>query len=163
KESDGTLRQVSVSLRSTEPLDATTVANGGRLASVTTTGTVVHTATTQPTLSSDGFTLTWTLPAADWTALTTQGSASQAPAALSVAATTALRSTTYGISTPVLPPTPEMLAKGNVYTTSGLPIEIREPLAAIAQSLAASGTHTPYELTDLAAAGLPAAALSGDP
>jgi hypothetical protein len=146
KETDGTLKQVSVTLRSTEPLDATTAANGGRLASVTATCTVVHTSTAQPALSGDGFTLTWTLAAADWTALATQGSASEVPAALSVAATSTLRSTTYGISTPVLPATPEMLAKGNVYSTSALPLEIREPLTLVSSSLTSAGSETPYDV-----------------
>jgi RHS repeat-associated protein len=141
-------RSVAITLHATEPLDATTIAAGTRLAALAANGTVVRTSSAVAALS-DPNTITWTLTPADWTALTTNASS------LSIAATSSLRSTTFGLQIPILPATPEMSSTGNVSSTAAFPVEIREPIAAIESQFAATNTDTPFTLTTLSAIATP--------
>ena len=60
----------SIAIHFTESVDATTIAAGTRLVALDQSGSILCTATTAPTLSSDEHTLTWTINSADWTTLT---------------------------------------------------------------------------------------------
>jgi len=133
---------VLITLHATEPLDPTTIAAGTRLASVTSSGALVRTTTVAPT-QPDPYTVTWTLPAADWTALTTNA------ASLSIAATSSLRSTTYGTDVPILPATPDMQSTGTLFSSLTLPIEVREPIATVESQFASTGADTPFSLSTL--------------
>jgi hypothetical protein len=46
-----------------------------------------------------------------------------------------LRSSTYDIDIPILPATPDMQSSGAVFSSSTLPIEIREPIVTIQQQI----------------------------
>jgi RHS repeat-associated protein len=135
---------VKIALNATEPLDPTTIAAGTRLAALAANGTLVRTSPAVPT-QSDPNTITWTVTAAEWTALTNNA------ASMSIAATASLRSTTYGSQIPILPATPEMSATGNVFSTATLPIEVREPIATIQSQFVATATDTPFTLPTLSA------------
>jgi RHS repeat-associated protein len=133
---------VVITLHATEPMAPTTIVSGTRLAAVTTNGALVRTSTSTPT-QPDPNTASWTLTANEWTALTTNA------AAISVAATTSLRSTTYGVDVPVLAAAPN----GNIFSTATLPVEIREPIATIQSQFTSTGTDTPFTLATLTALG----------
>jgi YD repeat-containing protein len=128
KDTSGALSSVKITMHATEPLDATTIAAGIRLAAVSAAGAVVRISTVPPT-QPDAYTVAWTLPLSEWTALTTANNAT----AISVAATSSLRSTTYGLQIPILPATADMQSTGTVFSSAALPIEIREPITAIQQ------------------------------
>jgi RHS repeat-associated protein len=137
---------VQISLHATEPLDANTIASGTRLAALTANGTLIRTATTTAT-QPDPNTIAWTLTASDWTALTTNA------ASVSIAATSSLRSTTYGAEVPILPATPDMESTGNVFSSPTLPIEVREPIATIESQFISTGIDTPFTLATLTGLG----------
>jgi RHS repeat-associated protein len=140
KDATGAITQVTVQLHLTEPLSAATLAGGTRLASVTTAGAVAK-ASSVVAVASNPYTLTWTIPASDWTALTTAPAAS----ALSVAITNTLRSTTFG---PDVPFSTDATQPG-VFTSAALPFELREPLANVLQQSGVTFTMTPYAVTSL--------------
>ncbi|MEA2163766.1 MAG: hypothetical protein QOK37_1893 [Thermoanaerobaculia bacterium] len=147
KDSSGNLTQVQVMMHATEPLDPTTIASGTRLAALSATGAVVR-VTTGTATQPDPYTTSWALSAADWTALTTNA------AAISIAATSSLRSATYGADVPILPATDDMKANGNVFSTATLPIEVRESIGKINEQFAASGSDTPFALKTLTGLGV---------
>lgn len=154
KDSTGSLTQVVVTMHATEPLDGTTIVSGTRLAAVAANGTLVRASTAAPT-QPDPSTIAWTLNASDWTALTTNA------AAFSIAATTSLRSTTYGVDIPILSATPDIEASGNVFSTTALPIEIREPIGTIQTRFATTGADTPFTLATLTSIGTTSGGIAG--
>ena len=155
KDSSNNLASVEVSIRLTEPLAATTIANGGRLAATLTNGTVVRSAAVAPTLV-DNNTLHWTLPASDWTTLTA------APAtALSIAVTDALRASAWSSTSPILPPPTWAITTRPVFTSTTLPLEYRESLSSLSNwigSITTTATKPLYEVHSLSALSDPNAA-----
>jgi len=148
KDASGNLSEVKVTMHATEPLDPATIASGVRLAAVDSQGSLVRTTTTTST-QPDPYTVMWTLPAAEWTSLTTAAHS----AAISIAATSSLRSMTYGVEVPILPATPDMLSAGNVFSSGALPVEVREPIATIQTQFASVGSDTPFTLPTLTGLG----------
>jgi RHS repeat-associated protein len=149
KDASGNLSSVKVTMHATEPLDTATIAAGTRLAAVDTTGAIVRLSTTAPT-QPDPYTIGWTLPVAEWTALATSSNA----AAISIAAMSSLRSTTYGFQVPILPAPPDMLSSGNVFSSSALPIEIRDSISTVQQQFTTTGTDTPFTVPTVTALGV---------
>ncbi|HVS59523.1 MAG TPA: RHS repeat-associated core domain-containing protein, partial [Gemmatimonadaceae bacterium] len=151
KKSSGALDSVEVTMRSTEPLRPSTLAIGTRLAVVDAGGAVVRSSNATPQLFDNNYAVRWTLTAAEWQTLTVDG------AALSIAATKNLRASTFNAETPVLPAPNWATATRPIFTTSEVPVEVRESLAALSTFLASipSGdkTETLYEAKDLALAG----------
>jgi len=138
KNAQGTLDSVAITMRATEQLTAASIASGTRLAVVDASGTVVRTSTAQPTLSSYAFTVKWTLTAAEWTALSDPAPVGgRTPASLSIAATTTLRASLWKFDLPILPAPDWATASKSVYTSSTLPVEVREPLANITSTIGA--------------------------
>ena len=135
---------VLITLHATEPLNPTTIAAGSRLAALSSTGTLLRNSSATAT-QPDPNTVAWTLTAADWTALTTNA------ASLSIAATSSLRSTTYGPEVPILPATPDMQSTGTIFSSLTLPIEVREPIATIQTQFTTTGSDTPFTLPTLLA------------
>jgi RHS repeat-associated protein len=146
KDTSGNLAEVRVTMHCTETLDASTIASGTRLASVAADGTLVRTSTAPPT-QPDPYTVVWTLPVADWTSLI----AGAKTASLSIGVTSTLRSTTYGSEVPFLPAVPT----ANVFSSTTLPIEVRESLAAAESQFASSGSDTPFAVSTLTNLGTP--------
>jgi len=134
KTPSGQLGSVTVSIRTTEQLAGTTVANGGRLSVLDGNGAVVRSATTTPQLF-ENYTLRWTLTPEEWTALTsTEGNAAQ----LSISVTNTLRASAWDGDQPILP-APDATS---LFTSPELPVESRKSLAEIRTWLA---TESPEE------------------
>jgi len=137
KKASGAVEMVKVTLHATEALSEATVAAGARLATVDSTGHLVRTATDAPTLDADDpFSITWTLSAAEWAALTdptpvTVDGAERTPVGLSIAATSTLRATNWSAALPVLPPPDWVQATKAVHTSGELPVEVRESLTSV--------------------------------
>jgi RHS repeat-associated protein len=135
KTATGAIETVEITLHATEQLDASTIATGARLAVVDATGAVLRTATAPPTLAPDDpFAVRWSLTEPEWTALT---AAAPSASALSIAATQTLRASTWSSSTPVMPAPEWATASKPVYTTTALPVEVRESLTTLTTTLAA--------------------------
>ncbi|MEA2163770.1 MAG: hypothetical protein QOK37_1897 [Thermoanaerobaculia bacterium] len=159
KDTNGNVTQVAVTMHATEPLDASTIATGVRLAAVASNGTVVRTSTATPA-QPNPYTITWTMSASEWSALTATNGGNTTPTAISIAATSSLRSTTYGIDIPILPATPDMQSTGTVFSTAALPFEVREPINTITQQFTTSTTDTPFTLPNLTALGTDSSAIA---
>ncbi len=144
KDPTGALTEVRVTMHSTEPLEATTLVAGTRLASVTADGTLVRISPVPPT-QPNPYTVAWTLPSAEWASLI----AGAKTASVSIAATSSLRSTTYGPTVALQPAQPS----ANGFSTSTLPIEVRESLAAAQIQFASTGTDTAYSIPTLTTLG----------
>ncbi|HEX6641897.1 MAG TPA: RHS repeat-associated core domain-containing protein, partial [Thermoanaerobaculia bacterium] len=148
KANDGTISNMVVDVRMTEPIDETTLAAAGKLAILAANDDVITTATQTPTITSNGYVLRWTIPGASWNALTSTPGAH----ALSIAVTADLRSSTFGPAVGILPV--------DTSTSSSLfaddfPFELREQLSLIASHFATlpaggSGSDELFELTSLA-------------
>ena len=136
KNAQGTLDSVAVTMRATEQLTTASLTTGTRLAVVDANGTVVRTSTAQPTLSSDAFTVKWTLPAAEWAALSDPATVGgRTPASLSIAATNTLRAALWKFDLPILPAPDWATASKSIFTSTTLPVEVRESLATIASTI----------------------------
>ena len=159
KDTNGNITQVAVTMHATEPLDASTIATGTRLAAVASNGTLVRTATATPT-QPNPYTITWTMSASEWNALIATSGGNTAPTAISIGAKSSLRSTTYGIDIPILPATPDMQSTGTVFSTAALPFEVREPINTITQQFTTSTTDTPFTLPALTALGTDSSAIA---
>jgi len=159
KNAQGTLDSVAVTMRATEQLTAASIAAGTRLAVVDAAGTVVRTSTAQPTLSSDAFTVKWTLTAAELTALSDPAAvAGKSPVSLSIAATNTLRASLWKFDLPILPAPDWATASKSVYASSTLPVEVRESLANITSTIGAltagqSRTTVSYDVPNLGVVG----------
>jgi RHS repeat-associated protein len=166
KDSSGAVSSVEVTLRATESLDPSTVATGGRLAALTADGTVVRTSTVTPTLQGSD-TVRWTLTAAEWSKLidTTPvvvNGATVSTSQLSIAATTALRSSTWSAAQPILSAPEWVVATQPIFTSPALPVESRQSLTALAVFVAAIApnadqTSIVYNVDSLAALADPTA------
>jgi RHS repeat-associated protein len=158
KNAQGGLTSVAITMRATEQLTAASIASGTRLAVVDSNGTVVRTSTTQPTLS-DPFTVKWTLPAAEWTALSAPAAVGgRTPVSLSIAVTNTLRAALWKFDLPVLPVPDWATASKSVFTSSTLPVEVRESLASISSTISAlnageSKTAISYDVPNLGLVG----------
>jgi RHS repeat-associated protein len=156
KRADGALDSVTVTMRATEPLATASVASGARLGVVDANGALVRTSTVVPALASnDQFTVTWTLSAAEWTALSDPTAVNnRTPVALSIAATDTLHAALWRFDLPILPAPDWATTSQPVFSSSTLPVEVREPLATISSTIAAlnpneSKTTTPYDVPNL--------------
>jgi len=149
KNSDGTLAQVTVEIRSTDALAAGTVAGGVRLATVDAGGALVRTTTVTPTLA-DANTVRWTLTPSQWTTLTAQ------PAdALSVAVTASLRASSWSSGIPLLRAPEWIKATKSVLSSPSLPVEVRESLTSLTTFVNGTTTENTtklYEIDNLALA-----------
>jgi RHS repeat-associated protein len=170
KDNGGTLQSVKVAMRSTEQLALPSLTTGTRLAIVDASGTVLRTSSATPTLDpNDPFTVTWTIPGADWNTFSDPspvavGGTTHTPAALSIAATSTLRASVWSAETPFLPAPAWATASRPVYSSSALPIEVRESLtnvSALITSLQPGETRTDvsYDIPNLSLTGSQA----GDP
>jgi RHS repeat-associated protein len=174
KKTNGTIDHVTITLHATEELSAATIATGARLAAVDANGAVVRTTPVTPlrvgsdTSSSDDddrFALQWTLTASQWTTLTaptpvTVAGESRTPTALSIAATSTLRATNWSADLPLLPAPTWATASKPVFTSSFLPVEVRESLTALVTLISTEGDAAAslYEIDTLALLGNPSAA-----
>ena len=152
KDSSGNLQSIDVTLHATEPLDPATLANGLRLASVTTTATVKTFAGAAQAVSGDAYSAKFTLSPTDWATL--NDSAAQA---LSIGVTPTLRAQGWAGGLPILPPT-EWAKLNGVFTSPALPVEIRDSLSSISTFVAAIGTNsqnttTIYDVPSIALVG----------
>jgi RHS repeat-associated protein len=164
KNEQGNVESVTVTLRATEQLSASTVAAGSRLAAVDADGAVVRTtsvaATADPT---DPFTMKWTLPASDWAALTdpspaTVGGVTRTPATLSIAVTSSLRASVWATDVPFLAAPAWAVASKAVFTSSALPVEVRESLSDLNTLVASTAagaekTSASYDVSNLSLVG----------
>jgi len=140
---------VTVSMRSTERLDPSTVTAGVRLAALDLDGRVVATAGVVPALS-DPYTAQWTLTLPQWSLL-----AAPPAESLSIAATSSLRASAWSADLPIAPPPEWAIASKPVFTSPAFPFELRESLVSLASFLAslppgATRTTTLYEVESLA-------------
>lgn len=162
KDAAGALTSVEVTLRTTEPISPATLAEGVRLAVVDANGAPVRTSSAAATLI-DPWTARWTLTEPEWSALSSTspvivGTISRTPSALSIAATTQLRASTWSLEVPVLPAPEWAILSKPVFVSSTLPVEVRESLSTIATSLSATPADGElftvlYEITNLALLG----------
>jgi hypothetical protein len=134
---------VDVDVTFTEPIDATTLAEGVHLSSLTVTDTTAATATATPALTTDKRTIRWSLSAAEWTALTGAPNAH----ALSIAVTGALRSTNYYGGVAIM--SANTTLRSGVTATTETPFELHEALSELNPKLASNGSSNLYELTSL--------------
>jgi RHS repeat-associated protein len=166
KTQNGALSSVEVTLRATEQLAVATVASGARLAAVDATGALVRTSQAAASRAEDDpYTIRWTLSAADWSALTDPApvqisGTTRTPAALSIAATNALRAEAWSAEVPIMPAPEWATATKSVYTSPALPVEIRESFTSLTtflDSIAANEekTATLYEVENLPLLGTP--------
>ncbi|HET7437146.1 MAG TPA: RHS repeat-associated core domain-containing protein [Thermoanaerobaculia bacterium] len=144
---------VEISLRSTEILDETSVATGGRLATITADDKVVRSAPAAPQLI-DNYTMRWTLTASDWQTLTdptpvTVNGETLTPTAISIAATSTLRAKSWPATTPFLPAP----LWSSLRSSPALPAEARESLTTLTTALATPTTLTLFNSPSLAALG----------
>jgi RHS repeat-associated protein len=160
KRADGALDSVAVTMRATEPLATASVASGARLAVVDANGALVRPSTVEPALAAnDPFTVTWTLSAAEWTALSDATAVNnRTPVALSIAATDTLHAALWRFDLPILPAPDWATTSQPVFSSTTLPVEVREPLAAISSTIAALTpnefkTTTPYDVPNLSLVG----------
>ncbi|HEY0521450.1 MAG TPA: RHS repeat-associated core domain-containing protein, partial [Ilumatobacteraceae bacterium] len=170
KDAGGTLQSVKVAMRSTEQLASPSLSGGTRLSVVDANGTVLRTSTATPALDpNDPFTVTWTLTASDWTTLSDPtpvaiGGVSHAPASLSIAATSSLRASVWAAETKFLPAPAWATASKPVFSSSTLPIEVRESLANVTSLISSlqpgeTRTNVSYDIPNLSLTGSQA----GDP
>jgi RHS repeat-associated protein len=158
KNAQGTLESVAVTMRSTEQLTAASIATGTRLAVVDANGTVVRTSTAQAILS-DAFTVKWTLPAAEWTTFADPAAVvGKTPVSLSIAATNTLHAALWKVDLPILPAPDWATGSKSVFTSSTLPVEVRESLTSIASTISAlnageSKTAVSYDVPNLGLVG----------
>lgn len=155
KDKNGAITSINVTVRSTEQIDAKSLATGARLGAVDVSGAVVLATTAAPSLS-DPYTIRWNLSAADWTTLTTAANAT----AISVAVTNQLRATAWSTATTVLPPPDWVLASKPLFTSNTTPVEYRESLSALSSwltTLNANDTRTAtlYNLANLSSVAQP--------
>jgi RHS repeat-associated protein len=172
KAGDGKVSQVDVKLRLTEDIAAATLPSGVRLAVLDADGTLVRTSTKAPVVVA-GATAQWTFTDAEWTALVdptpvTVGGKTLTPAAISIAATSSLRAAGWSSTVPVLPAPAWAVATKPVYTSSALPVEVRETLTNVAQWLSSIGagedkTDVLYNVPSLLALGTPRAGANASP
>jgi RHS repeat-associated protein len=166
KTQNGALSSVEVTLRATEQLAVATVASGARLAAVDATGALVRTSPVAASRAEDDpYTIRWTLSAAEWNALTDPtpvqiSGTTRTPAALSIAATNALRAEAWSAEVPVMPAPEWATATKSVYTSAALRVEIRESFTSLTtflDSIAANEekTATLYEVENLPLLGTP--------
>jgi RHS repeat-associated protein len=159
KASDGTISEMRVDVRLTEPIAESTLAVGARLAILDANNNAIATFTENPTVTADDHIVRWTIPGSSWSSLTS----TTAAAALSIAVTSDLRSSTFGPAVEVL--TAGTSAASSIFTDDH-PFEWREPLsrinsrfATLANGSTASGDL--YTMTSLAAmSGSPGASSS---
>jgi RHS repeat-associated protein len=158
KNAAGALESVNVSVRATEALLEATIANGGRLAAVKPNGTPVALSPVSALpVPGDPFRLEWKLTAAQWTTLVDGGAAAGATS-LSVATTDQLRAGAWAIDVPVLPAPTWATATLPVFSSSTLPVEVRESLVSLSSFVATIPPNgevvkTPYEVTGLGTLG----------
>jgi RHS repeat-associated protein len=155
KDKNGDLTQVVVKVHATESLQPSTVAAGARLAVVDASGAPVFSAAAPEADPADSYGLRWTLPAADWNALTTAATATGT--SLSIAVTNTLRASSWSTDVPVLPAPEWATATRPIRSSAALPVELRESptsLSTIITSAPGDGTHTStlYEIETLALA-----------
>jgi RHS repeat-associated protein len=151
KNSDGTLESVSVELRSTEAIAPASMPPGVRLASIDANGAVLRLSGVAPSLA-DANTVRWTLSASEYEELTTGA------AAISIAATDALRASAWGAGVPVLPAPEWAVSTKPVYSSALLPVEVRESIASLTSFITGvpggqERTSTLYEVEGLALLG----------
>jgi hypothetical protein len=145
-------------MRATEQLTAASIATGTRLAVVDANGTVVRTSTAAATLS-DAYTVKRTLSASEWATLADPAAVGgRTPVSLSIAATNTLRAALWKIDLPVLPASEWATGSKSVFTSSTLPVEVRESLTTIASTIAAlrggeSKTAVSYDVPNLSLLG----------
>ena len=156
KDASGALDSVTVTMRATELLAAATVAAGARLAVVDANGGLVRTAAVPAALdTNDFYTVSWTLTAAEWAALSDPTAVNgRAPVSLSIAVTTTLRAALWKLDVPILPPPDWATASKPVFTSSSLPFEVRESLSDVASVIASlnpgqSKTSVVYDIPNL--------------
>ncbi len=159
KTSSGALQSVTISIRTTEQLAASTIATGARLAVLDANGAVVRSSPTKATLF-ENYTLRWTLTAEEWTALT---STTGNPQRLSIAVTNTLRAAAWSNNNGILP-APDWAPSDTMHSSGALPVEYRAPLTEVSSWLgaAAPSEKTLFEATSLSALGgkaMPAARL----
>jgi RHS repeat-associated protein len=145
KNDAGVLTSVKVAMRSTEQLSPTSINNGTRLAVVAHNGNPLRTSTATPVLNaSDPYTIEWTLTAAEWTTLADPAPVNidgtqQIPESLSIAATSNLRAQLWASETTFLPAPTWATASKPVFTSSNLPLEVRESLENIRKLITDTG------------------------
>ncbi|HXA18390.1 MAG TPA: Ig-like domain-containing protein [Thermoanaerobaculia bacterium] len=156
KNAQGGLDSVVVTMRATEQLTAASVASGARLAVVDVSGNLVRTSSTPATLATnDAYTVKWTLSASDWATLSDPTAVNNhTPASLSIAATSTLRAALWKVDLPILPAPDWVTASEPVFTSSALPVEVRESLAALSTTISAlnaggSKTTVSYDAPNL--------------
>jgi len=153
KDSSGNLQSIGVTLHATEPLDPATLTSGLRLASVDTNGATVKTFTGAATaVTGDAYSAKFTLSPTDWSTLN-----DPAAQALSIGVTPTLRAQGWDGGLPILPPT-EWAKLNGIFTSSALPVEIRDSLSSISTFVTAIGnsgqnTTTIYNVPSLALVG----------
>ncbi|MFA6958485.1 MAG: Ig-like domain-containing protein [Thermoanaerobaculia bacterium] len=151
KNSDGTLASVSVEIRSTEAIAPASMPAGVRLAAIDTNGAVIRVSGVAPSLA-DANTARWTLTGSEYAELTSGA------AAISIAATNALRASAWGADVPVLPVPAWAVSTTPVYSSAQLPVEVRESLASLTSFLngvpgGEERTSSLYEVEGLALLG----------
>lgn len=162
KDHAGALTSVEITMHSTEALATATLQSGSRLASVDNKGAVTRTVNATPALP-DPYTLRWTLTPAEWQTLldpTPVGTppATQTPTALSIAVTSALRTTAWSASVGITPPPSWVLATKPVHPSTALPVEIRESFGTMSSFVAsvpsgAEKSMAVYSISSLALLG----------
>ncbi len=150
KTSSGALQSVTISIRTTEQLAASTIATGARLAVVDGNGAVIRSSPTNATLF-ENYTLRWTLTAEEWTAL---ASSTGNPQRLSIAVTNTLRAAAWSDNNGILP-APDWAPSDTMHSSGSLPVEYRASLTELASWLGTSapGEKTLFEATSLSALG----------
>jgi len=156
KNAQGGLESVVVTMRATEQLAAASIASGARLAVVDASGNLVRTSSAPATLvTNDPYTVKWTLSATDWAALSDPAAVNnRTPVSLSIAATSTLRAALWKVDLPILPAPDWATASKPVFTSSTLPVEVRESLAALSTTISSlnagdSKTTVSYDIPNL--------------
>ncbi|MBW3565715.1 MAG: DUF2235 domain-containing protein [Acidobacteria bacterium] len=152
-DSTGALSSMELELRSTEILDAATIASGTRLVSLDAEGSVLTSSSVTPLLD-DPWTVRWSLTSAQWSELSVDASA------ISVAATDQLRAAQWG-GTSVLPVPGPLLGKAGMASSGSLPVEHRATLASLSSWLSSLGADAEGELVPYDVEGLHVFASTG--
>jgi RHS repeat-associated protein len=139
KDAQGNIVSVDVTLRSTEQIDSSTLAAGVRLAVVDAAGKPVRISSKTPALADS--VVSWSLTADEWNALASPNpevvdGVNLTPAALSIAVTKAARAGAWSGTVPFLSAPAWAVASKPVFTSTDLPVEVRESLANLSQWLA---------------------------
>jgi RHS repeat-associated protein len=139
RDDKGKLTGVTVRMRSTESLNGQTVGGGTRLAIVDASGRVARLASAAASLAGDA-TVTWTMTPEEWSAFTdetpvTVNGTSVTPKAISIAATNSLRAAAWSNTTPVLAAPSWATSSKPVFSSTSMPVEVRESIASIRQTV----------------------------